>query len=888
MNVVYVANIKNVLFTTAYRFLFAFCSSLLLFACASKPFSLPLKVPYDTEAYLHIEVEGSKTKKVTFTGFNRGEYASISVFSNGRLLIDKLHIATLGAFEVSALISFDTIGQHALSIRAHNATLELHNVLFDDITSITLPKFSDTSAQAGLDKVSSIKYGGPSIADIDNDGDYDFIVNNHNAESSKLYWNNGDGSVTKHNKNLARWFMHDLHGTALGDYDNDGDLDLVVTQGGGNGKNPSKANFYLNDKSNFIRYTGDVGIHKGGRGRGARWLDMDTDGDLDLLLFNEEGLVKTKPQHFFYRNNGAGKFELTTVNGIENEHPSRVLVTDLNNDQIDDIILYAPLSVWLGNGDFTYTNINANFPSSLLSNRAINAIADIDIDNDGDLDLYLAIGKKTVGWTKPSTAVDFDPFAKQLSIKPKGLKGRDAFTFKADSKLELSNYSFLSRGGFRGEDYPIFLGAQKKVIKITPRENIVLIPSNAEGWPEDRKENGIYFGYRGGNQWKAELVRNDNIFWSFHFTLTGVNHVKTAFEPENRLTQDVLLMNDNGIFLDVSSDWDLPSGSHSTGVTRGDFNNDGHQDLFVYRWGDIASRISDYMLLNTGQGNFETLTMHGANHVGGPGNGDMGQAFDFDLDGDIDLLNGSEGGEWYLYTNEGTEKANYLNIRVGSSPKASIDPIGAVVELFFNDKTLRKRVGSAGEIFSQSLLNIVHFGVGEVELIDKVEVTWRNGEKFVFTELPVNRVVSTLPVSEGHQIDLMNKKKPLAQAPYINILNEDILAKSALTIGEDISVEVEYTAGTNQQVIWADEGGIRFWLRQFKSKWVPQKDTVLVDDEALYSESGKSQKTFSTKDIIPTSDLPEGHFYLLRVTFTASDGNTYSKEIYPLNFVAPE
>ncbi|MEI8641209.1 hypothetical protein P4S68_09350 [Pseudoalteromonas sp. Hal099] len=54
--------------------------------------------------------------------------------------------------------------------------------------------------------------------------------------------------------------------------------------------------------------TGDVNIDKGGRGRGAKWSDMDLDGDLDLILINEASLAGTKPQHYFYENTGKNGF----------------------------------------------------------------------------------------------------------------------------------------------------------------------------------------------------------------------------------------------------------------------------------------------------------------------------------------------------------------------------------------------------------------------------------------------------------------------------------------------------------------------------------------------------------------------------------------------------
>jgi len=719
----------------------------------------PLEISYD--------LKGSKVKKISIDLDNLGNYGSLSLYVDDKLVVNNLNIPKPGNQVLNTLVPFDHLGKLQFRLTVRDADITINHISFEDIEDFYIPWFEDISVKAGIDKTNSIKYGGPTIADMDQDGDYDFIVNNHNAESSKLYWNNGDGTVTKHDANLARWFMHDLHGTAAGDYDNDGDLDLVITQGGGNGTHPSKANFYKNDDSNLIRYTGDVGIDRGARGRAARWSDMDLDGDLDLILVNEEGLMKEKPQHFFYENQGDGTFKFKPVEGIQDMHPSRVLITDINADNIDDVILYAPLSIWLGNGDFTFTEVSATALQNLPEYHQVMAIADIDIDNDGDLDLYLARGKAFEGGLGEPPSLDRNFQNKKIAIKTRGFEGVDEFDFVADGKIKLHDYYYLMQGLFRGKPYPVFLGADKKGNLVESGEAIEVDSSMAMGWPEDISVNGLYFGYLGNHRWKAALVRNANMFWSYKFSLSGVIDVTPKFEPQNRNESDILLRNDNGVFKNVSKEWNVLEGNNSLGVTVGDFNNDTYQDIFVYRWGFIDERTSDYMLLNTGDGRFENLTMHGASDIGGPGNGDMGQAFDFDLDGDLDLLNGSENGEWYLYANT-QAKGNYILVNVAYAPKSNVDPISAEVIVKTAQHEYRKKVGSAGEIFSQSLLNIVHFGLGDVEQIESIQVRWRDGETILIKDAPINSIIDTDNVNPN-SISITQKKAEVRKGTSIHL-----------------------------------------------------------------------------------------------------------------------
>ena len=101
--------------------------------------------------------------------------------------------------------------------------------------------------------------------------------------------------------------------------------------------------------------------------------------------------------------------EIIHVEGIENADAQRSLVTDLNGDNIDDIVLYDPTNtIWLGNGDFTFTDASSKLPKGFVGTDKMMGATDIDIDNDGDFDLYFARGDAFSVGNKPS----FDFYAR--------------------------------------------------------------------------------------------------------------------------------------------------------------------------------------------------------------------------------------------------------------------------------------------------------------------------------------------------------------------------------------------------------------------------------------------------------------------------------------------
>lgn len=707
--------------------------------------STPTLVEVVNPVEINYTVTGDLVKKVNIDLEIDAPYANLSLYADDQLLIDNIDIPTTGLHQLSSVIQFESAANVDLKIVAFGANITVNTMDFVSANDLVLPQFTDISVSAGLDRVNSHKYAGPCVADINNDGYYDFIVVNHNDEPNKIYWNNGDGTVTQNDQNLSRWEGQDLHGVTAADYDNDGDLDIIQTKGGGNGATPSYPDVYRNDDGIFVLVTGDIGFNaENARGRGGRFSDMDGDGDLDVMLVNAQGINGETLVHVFYENKGDGTFDFVRVAGIDGFGSERALFTDVNGDQIDDIIIYGwNLSLWIGNGDFTFTEATSQFPASLPRNSLM-GVTDIDIDNDGDLDLYFARGFPFGIGTTPT--FDFDPVEEQMAFKVRN-GGTYEIDFSADGDIQFQDYEYSSRGGFdpSGTNFPIYLGSAKTVQTIqTLNTDLTITQAQADGWPTDFSQNGIYIGHIGGGEWKSAVVINGNLFWGVAFSINGTTEATPSFTPLNRNVQDVLLRNDGGSFTDVSDEWNIPRSGNHSGVAVGDINNDGNNDLYVYRWGNLSSRPSDYLLLNNGNGAFETHTMHSAKDASEKGQGDMGQIFDFDLDGNLDLLNGSDDvGMWYLYHNDTPNNGNYVLVDVGYAPESNIDPLGATVIVRTPGNEYKKRVASSGEIFSQSLMNIVHFGLGDETTIDEIVVRWRDGEEVIISDKTVNAIYDT-------------------------------------------------------------------------------------------------------------------------------------------------
>ncbi len=271
--------------------------------------------------------------------------------------------------------------------------------------------FTDVSAVCGLTAVHapsiwlfvsqvnvSSMLGGGAVGDFNRDGHQDVLVLTGGAGPDRFYVSNGDGTFTEQADEWGIAYAHMGVGSAVGDYDDDGWLDVFVTSlGPATGPTqPGRHLLYHNDgDGSFTDVAVEAGVNQTSAatadGFGAAFGDYDLDGDLDLAV---TGWVLNSGSNRLFRNDGDGTFsDVTAAAGLAGLLPVRGFAprfVDMDGDRYPELLIAADFGTSryllnLRNG--TFVDITGPSGTGLDDNGMGQAVG--DVNGDGRLDWYV-------------------------------------------------------------------------------------------------------------------------------------------------------------------------------------------------------------------------------------------------------------------------------------------------------------------------------------------------------------------------------------------------------------------------------------------------------------------------------------------------------------------
>ena len=397
-------------------------------------------------------------------------------------------------------------------------------------------QFTNVAPDLKMDKVDGGR--GSAWGDYDNDGDED-IVAVGTYQPHALYRNNGDGTFTNVAEQAGIADPRGGWGSLFADYDNDGSLDLYITRGGWSGAAENTL-YHNNGDGTFTDVTHAAGVADPQSSFCAAWADYNNDGYLDLYI--ADGVIGDGAANVLYHNNGDGTFtNIAESAGVANTGNSLGTAWgDYDKDGYIDlhVVNFGQSNVlYRNNGDGTFTDVTPTTGMNLPVTDAFVTFF-LDVDNDADLDIFI------------SNSGSFQAF----------IAGQITGTAPHDGDRQ------------------------------------VLYRNNGDGTFTDvTRESGLYhaFGAMGANFGDIDSDGYLDIY------------LATGAPQMGRLERDALFRNNgDGTFTDATFAFGLGNIGKGHGVTFGDVDTDGDVDIYVPVGGAfIGDQWHNLFYQNAGAGN---------------------------------------------------------------------------------------------------------------------------------------------------------------------------------------------------------------------------------------------------------------------------------------------
>ncbi|SFZ92761.1 Repeat domain-containing protein [Flaviramulus basaltis] len=555
--------------------------------------------------------------------------------------------------------------------------------------------------------------GGVAIGDVNNDGLPDIYLT-ANMEGNKLFLNKGDFKFEDISESAGvvgnkPWST----GVVMVDINQDGFLDIYVSNAGNVGDNNQDNDLYINNGDlTFTQKAEEYNLAKTGFSIHASFFDYDKDGDLDAYILNNSNIPVSSlgyaeqrdkraqdwenvPEIFrgvgdMLLRNDNGKFvdvsEEAGIYGSLIGFGLGVMVSDVNGDLYPDIYVtndfYERDYLYINNQDGTFNEEIKNWTSHLsLSAMGVDMA---DINNDGNIDIFVT---------------DMLPEGDQRVKSMTEFEGYNIFKLKQSKDFHqqyIQNTLQLNNGNNTFSEIAYFSGVAKT------------------DW-----------------SWGTLLFDMDNDGFRDIFITNGINHDLTDLDFMDFFANDII----QNMALTGKKEA-IDSIINKMPVKP--------QPNYVYR----NNRNIKFSNANKEWG-FETPTLSNGVAYG-----------DLDNDGDLDLVINNVNMDAYVYKNNSETLSNnhYIQIKLKGS-EANPFAIGSTIKLYYdNNIVIQEQMPSRG--FQSSVDYTMTIGLGDAENIDSLRVVWPNDKTQKIENVKANQVL-TLNLTDANGIQKPFKKNKI-------------------------------------------------------------------------------------------------------------------------------